>query len=70
MRCHGISERRERMMDLTVEIGPGDIKTLEQALARFTTPEVLDGENMYKCSRLIFSTVRFLFSNICEANDK
>lgn len=41
------------MMDLTVEIAPGDNKTLEQALARFTTHEILDGENKYKCNRLV-----------------
>ncbi|KAL0908636.1 hypothetical protein M5K25_023140 [Dendrobium thyrsiflorum] len=50
MRCKGKSERRERMMDLTVEIH-GDIETLEIALARFTATEVMEGENKYKCGR-------------------
>lgn len=38
------------MMDLTVEID-GDIRTLEDALAQFTTSETLIGENKYHCSR-------------------
>ncbi|XP_022773089.1 LOW QUALITY PROTEIN: ubiquitin carboxyl-terminal hydrolase 17-like [Durio zibethinus] len=50
MKCHGKSERHERMMDLTVEI-EGDIGTLEEALRRFTATEILDGENKYQCSR-------------------
>ncbi|KAI3758365.1 hypothetical protein L6452_05925 [Arctium lappa] len=50
MKCGGKSERHERMMDLTVEI-EGDIRTLEEALNKFTCTEILDGENKYKCSR-------------------
>ncbi|KAJ0984725.1 hypothetical protein J5N97_003081 [Dioscorea zingiberensis] len=50
MRCQGKSERHERMMDLTVEIH-GDVGSLEEALARFTATEVLDGENKYHCTR-------------------
>lgn len=50
MRCGGKSERHEKMMDLTVEIG-GDIGTLEEALRQFTHTEMLDGENKYHCSR-------------------
>ncbi|XP_022849586.1 ubiquitin carboxyl-terminal hydrolase 16-like [Olea europaea var. sylvestris] len=50
MRCGGKSERHERMMDLTVEIG-GDIGTLEEAIEQFTHTETLDGENKYHCSR-------------------
>lgn len=53
-RCKGKSERCERMMDLTVEID-GDITTLDEALTRFTSPEILDGENKYKCDRLVFN---------------
>lgn len=49
-RCHGKSERQERMMDLAVEI-EGDIETLEDALRKFTRTESLDGENKYHCSR-------------------
>lgn len=37
-------------MDLTVEI-EGDIVTLEEALKRFTSTEILDGENKYQCGR-------------------
>ncbi|KAG1366593.1 ubiquitin carboxyl-terminal hydrolase 15 [Cocos nucifera] len=50
MRCQGKSEHCERMMDLTVEIH-GDIGTLEEALSRFTSTEILDGENKYQCDR-------------------
>ncbi|KAK1303071.1 Ubiquitin carboxyl-terminal hydrolase 16 [Acorus calamus] len=50
MTCLGKSERRERMMDLTVEIN-GDVGTLEEALRRFTATETLDGDNKYLCSR-------------------
>ncbi|XP_022751124.1 ubiquitin carboxyl-terminal hydrolase 17 isoform X2 [Durio zibethinus] len=50
MKCLGKSERYERMMDLTVEID-GDIGSLEEALAQYTTTEILDGENKYHCSR-------------------
>ncbi|XP_028085481.1 ubiquitin carboxyl-terminal hydrolase 16-like isoform X2 [Camellia sinensis] len=50
MKCGGKSERHERMMDLTVEIG-GNIGTLEEALRQFTGTEILDGENKYQCSR-------------------
>ncbi|XP_010939750.1 ubiquitin carboxyl-terminal hydrolase 17 [Elaeis guineensis] len=50
MRCQGKSERCERMMDLTVGIH-GDIGTLEDALSRFTSTEILDGENKYQCDR-------------------
>jgi len=49
-RCHGKSERQERMMDLTVEI-EGDIETLEDALRKFTGTECLDGDNKYYCGR-------------------
>lgn len=50
MKCRVKSDRHERIMDLTVEI-PGDIGTLEEALARYTSTEMLDGDNKYKCSR-------------------
>ncbi|KAK2659886.1 hypothetical protein Ddye_006419 [Dipteronia dyeriana] len=50
MKCQGKSERQERMMDLTVEI-EGDIGSLEEALRRFTSTEILDGDNKYRCGR-------------------
>ncbi|KAK1405579.1 Ubiquitin-specific protease 16 [Heracleum sosnowskyi] len=50
MKCGGKSERNERIMDLTVEID-GNICTLEEALRKFTSTEILDGENKYNCSR-------------------
>lgn len=37
-------------MDLTLEIY-GWVESLEDALTQFTTPEDLDGENMYRCGR-------------------
>ncbi|XP_063947392.1 ubiquitin carboxyl-terminal hydrolase 19 isoform X5 [Daucus carota subsp. sativus] len=50
MKCGGKSERNDRIMDLTVEID-GNICTLEEALRKFTSTEILDGENKYNCSR-------------------
>lgn len=38
-------------MDLTLEIY-GWVESLQDALTQFTRPEDLDGENMYRCSRL------------------
>jgi len=37
-------------MDLTLEI-LGWVESLEDALTQFTSPEDLDGENMYRCGR-------------------
>lgn len=51
LRCHHESERYENIMDLTLEIY-GPVESLEDALTQFTTPEDLDGENMYRCGRL------------------
>ncbi|KAJ6753944.1 UBIQUITIN CARBOXYL-TERMINAL HYDROLASE 15 [Salix purpurea] len=50
LRCHHESERYENIMDLTLEIF-GWVESLEDALTQFTTPEELDGENMYRCGR-------------------
>ncbi|XP_057783867.1 ubiquitin carboxyl-terminal hydrolase 17 [Salvia miltiorrhiza] len=50
MKCLGRSEQHDRMLDLTVEID-GDIYTLEQALAQFTSSETLGGDDKYKCNR-------------------
>uniref|UniRef100_A0A5B6ZPA0 ubiquitinyl hydrolase 1 n=1 Tax=Davidia involucrata TaxID=16924 RepID=A0A5B6ZPA0_DAVIN len=50
LRCHHESERYENIMDLTLEIF-GWVESLEDALTQFTTPEDLDGENMYRCGR-------------------
>ncbi|XP_051188165.1 ubiquitin carboxyl-terminal hydrolase 17 isoform X3 [Lolium perenne] len=49
-KCKASSEQRERIMDLTVEID-GAISTLEDALHRFTSKEILDGDNKYHCIR-------------------
>lgn len=50
LRCFHESERYENIMDLTLEIS-GWVESLEDALTQFTTPEELDGENMYRCAR-------------------
>ncbi|MBA0791844.1 hypothetical protein Gohar_016393, partial [Gossypium harknessii] len=50
LRCSHESERYENIMDLTLEIY-GWVESLEDALTQFTTPEDLDGENMYRCGR-------------------
>ncbi|KAA8526691.1 hypothetical protein F0562_008106 [Nyssa sinensis] len=50
LRCHHESERYENIMDLTLEIF-GWVESLQDALTQFTTPEDLDGENMYRCGR-------------------
>ncbi|CAA7400929.1 unnamed protein product [Spirodela intermedia] len=50
MNCQSNSVRNERMLDLTVGI-PGDVRTLQEALFRFTATEILDGDNQYECSR-------------------
>ncbi|XP_010539169.1 PREDICTED: ubiquitin carboxyl-terminal hydrolase 15-like [Tarenaya hassleriana] len=50
LRCHHESERYESIMDLTLEIY-GWVESLQDAFTQFTTPEDLDGENMYRCSR-------------------
>ncbi|KAK4795832.1 hypothetical protein SAY86_028158 [Trapa natans] len=50
LKCHHESERYENIMDLTLEIY-GWVESLEDALTQFTTPEELDGENMYRCGR-------------------
>ncbi|PWZ14490.1 Ubiquitin carboxyl-terminal hydrolase 17 [Zea mays] len=43
-KCQVISKHSERILDLTVEID-GDISTLDGALRRFTSSEILDGDN-------------------------
>nr|GMD34969.1 ubiquitin carboxyl-terminal hydrolase 15-like [Ipomoea batatas]GME08601.1 ubiquitin carboxyl-terminal hydrolase 15-like [Ipomoea batatas] len=48
LRCHHESECYENIMDLTLEIY-GWVESLEDALTQFTSPEDLDGENMYRC---------------------
>ncbi|KAF5778313.1 putative ubiquitinyl hydrolase 1 [Helianthus annuus] len=50
LKCHHESDKYENFMDLTLEIF-GRVDTLEDALAQFTRPEDLDGENMYRCGR-------------------
>ncbi|KAK1414370.1 hypothetical protein QVD17_30114 [Tagetes erecta] len=49
-KCHHESDKYENFMDLTLEIF-GRVDSLEDALAQFTRPEDLDGENMYRCGR-------------------
>jgi ubiquitin carboxyl-terminal hydrolase 36/42 len=52
MQCLHESNRYENMMDLAVEI-QGNIESLEDALAQFTAPEKLQGDNKYKCDRFV-----------------
>lgn len=60
LRCRHESERYENIMDLTLEIF-GWVESLEDALTQFTTPEDLDGENMYRCGRFVnFSSLLVL----------
>lgn len=63
MRCSHESERYENIMDLTLEIY-GWVESLEDALTQFTSPEDLDGENMYKCARFV-NLVESHFFNLC-----
>jgi hypothetical protein len=60
MQCNHESYKFENMMDLTVEIH-GNVDTIEDALARFTASEWLDGDNKYRCERWIFPSFH-LFS--------
>ncbi|KAH0653940.1 hypothetical protein KY289_031618 [Solanum tuberosum] len=50
LRCHHESACYENIMDLSLEIF-GWVESLEDALTQFTSPEDLDGENMYRCGR-------------------
>jgi hypothetical protein len=51
-------------MDLTVEID-GAISTLEDALHRFTSKEILDGDNKYHCIRLVHFVLLFVLLFFC-----
>ncbi|XP_055823145.1 ubiquitin carboxyl-terminal hydrolase 15 [Solanum dulcamara] len=50
LRCHHESACYENILDLSLEIF-GWVESLEDALTQFTSPEDLDGENMYRCGR-------------------
>lgn len=52
LRCHHESACYENIMDLSLEIF-GWVESLEDALTQFTSPEDLDGENMYRCGRYV-----------------
>lgn len=72
MNCDHESERYENIMDLTLEI-LGWVESLEDALTQFTSPEDLDGENMYRCGRsvnLIFVLpVSIICGLVCKFRD-
>lgn len=63
--CGGKSMKHERIMDLTAEI-EGDIGTLEEVLGKFSCTKILDGEQKYKCNRLVLigSLIFFLITSI------
>jgi len=72
MQCQHESNRYESMMDLAVEIH-GIVESLEDALAQFTAPELLDGENKYKCDRYVLTYFPadfncFLQVTICDSS--
>ena len=53
--CNGESSRSDKYLDIPLVIrGFGEtksIKSVEEALYKFTQPEVLEGDNQYKCDR-------------------
>mmetsp|Transcript_17554 Transcript_17554/g.36876 ORF Transcript_17554/g.36876 Transcript_17554/m.36876 type:complete len:721 (+) Transcript_17554:739-2901(+) len=49
--CRKSSLTRDRYMDLSLDIADRDITSLERALDKFTEEELLDGDNMFTCSR-------------------
>lgn len=52
LQCLHESNRYENMMDLAVGI-QGNVASLEDALTQFTAPEMLEGDNKYKCDRFV-----------------
>lgn len=50
-KCGYESNRFESFTDLSLEIGGGAGSSLEKAIAKFCRVEVLDADNMYKCSK-------------------
>lgn len=59
--CHHASVIPEPFLDLSLEISR--IHTVSQALARFTEPETLEGDNRYRCDscrKLVVAVKRFV----------
>lgn len=65
LQCQHESNRYENMMDLAVEIH-GFVESLEDAIAQFTAPEMLDGENKYKCDRCVHHILPIVFLYLVE----
>jgi hypothetical protein len=57
------------MMDLLVDI-QGNVKSLEDALARFTDTELLDGANKYKCDRYVLLRCSGNIGGCCHSISK
>lgn len=49
LECHRGSNTYDPFLDLSLEVAR--CKSLEHALAHFTAPEMLEGDNKYRCSR-------------------
>lgn len=47
-RCKHVSIQSESFLDLSLEIS--QVQTLQEALAHFTDPEILQGDNSYRCN--------------------
>ncbi|CAI5515917.1 unnamed protein product [Closterium sp. Naga37s-1] len=49
LQCDGESNKRDAILDLSLDVHR--LGSLKDALNRFTKPEVLDGENRYRCDK-------------------
>eukprot|EP00899_Mesostigma_viride_P025181 jgi/Mesvir1/5848/Mv00640-RA.1 len=49
MECWAVSNTYESMLDLTLEVHAPEVDSLETALASFTAPEWMEGDNRYRC---------------------
>lgn len=49
--CHRASITRDRYMDLSLDIQGDDVNSLEGALKNFTRTELMDSDNMVRCTR-------------------
>ena len=49
LHCNGESNKRDAIMDVCLDVHR--LTSVREALLRFTHPEVLDGDNKYRCER-------------------